>query len=34
MAQIQDQRATGKTKRKLHSQLSIDMTPMVDRDFY
>ena len=30
MAQIQDQRATGKTKRKLHSQLSIDMTPMVD----
>ena len=33
MAQMQDQPANGKTKRKLHSQLSIDMTPMVDLGF-
>ena len=33
MAQIQPQQIEGKTKRKLHLSLSIDMTPMVDLGF-
>ncbi|MGN6164734.1 MAG: ExbD/TolR family protein [Flavisolibacter sp.] len=33
MAEIQYRSPTGKTKRKLHAQLSIDMTPMVDLGF-
>jgi biopolymer transport protein ExbD len=33
MAQIQPQPTEGKTKRKVHPALSIDMTPMVDLGF-
>jgi hypothetical protein len=33
MAQIQDQPATGKTKRKIHPALNIDMTPWWTLDF-
>src|SRR5215216_5546892 len=33
MAQIQPELITGKTKRKVHAALTIDMTPMVDLGF-
>jgi len=33
MAQIQPEPITGKTKRKVHAAITIDMTPMVDLGF-
>ena len=33
MAQIQESSVAGKTKRKIHPSLNIDMTPLVDLGF-